>query len=401
MVKIGLTKVDRCQPCPSHPLMDKKLNTPRLQAAAASKGLNQTAIASALNVTRASVSKWFTGKSYPRPAELLKLGRLLGLRHGDLVERLVPQQQPLVAFRKRGACKTTDAHLERARNMGLFLKPLVEYLDVDEFIGPSSLKNPTCDYRYLQELAARIRRDLNIAETVPFEFTDLIDLFQKHQAVIVPTLWGHKSKHENALHIHLPESQTTWIYLNLDVEIHDFKFWMAHELGHVLTIDLLREHKTDEAEDFADAFAGVLLFPEPLAKQAILEYKKERADRGRLAVLDRWAEKHTISPYSVYLELKNLAKAGGTQFQEIDGNVMHAHRATFSKRFKTLSEALFDGTTPTADRFMRVAEENFGTDVYRALGKYVREKGPAAGGVATILDVSPVDARAYLEALAG
>jgi transcriptional regulator with XRE-family HTH domain len=381
--------------------MDKKLNTLRLQDAANSKGLNQTAIASALQVTRASVSKWFTGKSFPRPAELLRLGKLLELRHDDLIERLVSREEPLVAFRKRGSCKTTDAHVERAKNMGYFLKPLVEYLDIDEFIGPSSLKNPTCDYRYLQELAARIRRDVNIAETVPFEFTDLIDLFQKHQAVIVPTLWGHKSKHENAIHIHLPESQTTWIYLNLDVEIHDFKFWMAHELGHVLTIDLLREHKVDEAEDFADAFAGALLFPEPLAKQANAEYQTQRTSRDRLAVLDRWAEKHTISPYSVYLELKNLAKADGTYFSEIEGNEMHSHRAAFSKKFKTLSEALFDGTTPTADRFMRVAEEKFGTDVYRALGKYVREKEPGPGVIATILDVSPVDARAYLEAFAG
>jgi transcriptional regulator with XRE-family HTH domain len=381
--------------------MEKKLNTPKLQEAADSKGLSQSAIAATLEVTRASVSKWFNGKSFPRPAELLKLGRLLGLRHADLVERTVAREIPLVAFRKRASCKTTDAHVVRAKNMGHFLKPLVEYLDIDEFIGPSSLKNPTCDYRYLQELAARIRRDLNIAETVPFEFTDLIDLFQKHQAVIVPTLWGHKSKHENAIHIHLPASQTTWIYLNLDVEIHDFKFWMAHELGHVLTIDMLREHKVDESEDFADAFAGALLFPEALAKQAMEEYKTEPTNRGKLAVLDRWAERHTISPYSVYLELKNLAKAGGASFSEIEGSEMHVHRAAFSKRFKTLSEALFDGSTPTADRFMRVAEENFGTDVYRALGKYVREKEPGPGVVATILDVNPVDARAYLEAFAG
>jgi transcriptional regulator with XRE-family HTH domain len=396
-----LTKVDRGNWLIRTPQMEKRLNTTKLQEAAGAKGLNQSSIASALSVTRASVSKWFTGKSFPRPAELLRLGRLLELRHDDLTERLIPREQPLVAFRKRGSCKTTDAHVERAKNMGHFLKPLVEYLDIDEFIGPSSLKNPTCDYRYLQELAARIRRDLNIAETAPFEFTDLIDLFQKYQAVIVPTLWGHKSKHENAIHIHLPESQTTWIYLNLDVEIHDFKFWMAHELGHVLTIDLLREHKVEEAENFADAFAGALLFPAPLAKQAMVEYKAERTNRGKLAVLDRWAKEYTISPYSVYLELRNLAKASGAPFPEIEGNVMHAHRAAFSKRFKTLSEALFDGTTPTADRFMRVAEENFGTDVYRALGKYVREKEPGPGVIATILDVSPLDARAYQEAFTG
>jgi transcriptional regulator with XRE-family HTH domain/Zn-dependent peptidase ImmA (M78 family) len=378
--------------------MDKKLNTPKVREAADSKGLNQTAIASALEVTRASVSKWFKGKSFPRPAELLKLGRLLGLSHRDLVERVIPPDEPLVAFRKRGACLTTNEHVERAKDMGRFLRPLVPYLDVDPFIGPPSLKNPSCDYRYLQELAARIRRELNIAEIAAFDFTDLIGLFDNYQAVIIPTLWGKKTRHENAIHIHLPESQTTWIYLNLDVEIHDFKFWMAHELGHVLTIDLLRENKINEAEDFADAFAGALLFPEPLAKAALADYKKARTGQGRLKVLLKWAEAQMISPNSVYKEIEKFADATVEPFTQIDNHALHASIAIFHKKFPTLSEHLFDGRRPTADHFMRVIQEAFGTRAYSALSRYVQEKEPGAGAIATILGVNRMDASAYLEA---
>lgn len=378
--------------------MEKKLNTARLQEAAESQGLNQTAIADALEVTRASVSKWFTGKSFPRPAELLKLGRLLGLGHKDLVERLSPREEPLVAFRKRGSCKTTSEHVERARDMGRFLKPLVPYLDIDEFIGPPSLKSPSCEYRYVQDLAARIRRDLNIAENAAFEFTDLIRLFHDHQAIIIPTLWGPKTRHENAIHIHLPESQTTWIYLNLDVEIHDFKFWMAHELGHVLTIDLLRENRIEEAEDFADAFAGALLFPEPLAKGALAEYKKARTDSARLKVLGKWAEDHMISPNSVYKEIEKHAVATGSSFSVIKGSMLHAFIATFNKNYQTLGDYFFDGNLPTADHFMRIVQDAFGTKVYSAISQYVREKEPGAGTIATILGVNPMDARGYLEA---
>ncbi|MFZ4595455.1 MAG: XRE family transcriptional regulator [Verrucomicrobiaceae bacterium] len=380
--------------------MEKRLNVSKLQEAAESKGLNQSSIAKALGVTRASVSKWFTNKSFPRPAELLALGRTLKLRHQELVESLVPQDEPLVAFRKRASCRTTDAHHMRAKNMGHFLKPLVGYLSVDPFLGPPSLKNPTCDYRYLQELAARIRREADIAETAPFEFKSLIQLFKKYQAMIIPTLWGHKTKHENALHIHLPESRTTWIYLNLDVEIHDFKFWMAHELGHVLTVDLLREHKTEEAEDFADAFAGALLFPGALAGKALSEYVKAKTDQGRVSVLEKWAKTHTISPNSVYLEIEKQAKEVKVDFTALDHKVLFPSIASFNKGYKTLSAALFDDTIPTADHFMRVAQETFGTEVYGGLGKYVREKQAGPGVIATILDVSPVDARAYLEALA-
>lgn len=380
--------------------MENRLNVAKLKETADSKGLNQSAIAEALKVTRASVSKWFTGKSLPRPAELLKLGKLLGLRYQELVERLVPEEQPLVAFRKRASCKTTEAHIEKARNMGLFLKQLVGYLSFDEFIGPPSLKSPSCDYRYLQDLAAQIRRELNIPETDPFDFKDLIRLFDKHQAVIIPTLWGHKTKHENALHIYLPESQTTWIYLNLDVEIHDFKFWMAHELGHVLTVDLLREGKDQEAEDFADAFAGALLFPEPLSMKALTEYSKARSDQGRLKILGKWAEDNTISPFSVYKEIEKYAHQTGAPFDAIEGRTLHAFISVFNKSYHSLSASLFDGNTPTADHFMRVAAENFKTDVYGSLGRYVKEKDPGPGAIATILDVNPMDARAYLEAFA-
>lgn len=378
--------------------MEKKLNTARLQEAAESKGLSQTAIADALNVTRASVSKWFIGKSVPRPAELLRLGRLLGLGHKDLIERVTPHEEPLVAFRKRGSCKTTDEHMERAKDMGRFLKPLVPYLDVDEFIGPPSLKSPTCEYRYVQDLAARIRRDLNIAEKAAFEFTDLIKLFHDHQAVIVPTLWGRKNRHENAIHIHLPESQTTWIYLNLDVEVHDFKFWMAHELGHVLTIDLLRENRIEEAEDFADAFAGALLFPEPLAKCALAEYRKLRTDQGRLKILGKWAEDHMISPNSVYKQIEKHADSTGSPFSEIEGRVLHGFIASFNKSYQTVGDYFFDGKLPTADHFMRIVQDAFGTKVYSALSRYVREREPGAGTIATILGVNPMDARGYLEA---
>lgn len=380
--------------------MEKQLNIARLTQVAESKGLSQTTIAETLQVTRAAVSKWFTGKSFPRPAELLKLGRLLGLGHKELVVSRAPQHEPLVAFRKRGSCHTTDEHVQRARDMGRLLKPLVPFLEVDEFIGPPTLKNPSCDYRYIQDLASRIRRDLDIAENAAFEFGALIALFEKHQAVIVPTLWGPKTKHENAIHIHLPDSQTTWIYLNLDVEIRDFKFWMAHELGHVLTVDLLREEKIELAEDFADAFAGVLLFPESVAKVAYAEYKKARSVQGQLRVLFTWAEQHMISPNSVYKEIEKFAAHLREHFTKIPASTLHSSIAQKHKHEDLVSTRLFDGKLPTADHFMRVVQDAFRTQAYSALSRYVREKKPSAGTVATILGINRMDASAYLEAFA-
>lgn len=380
--------------------MEKTLNQDAIQQKCDEFGLSQSSIASQLGVTRAAVSKWFKDQSFPRPAELMKLGRLLNLKHNELTSASLMVKEPLVAFRKRGTGVTTKKHIERAKDMGYLLRPLVEYLDFDPFLGPASLKNPSTNYRYMQELVAKIRRDLNVSEDAPIEFEDLIGMFHDYQAVIIPTLWGEKSKHENALHIHLPDSKTTWIYLNLDVQIHDFKFWMAHELGHVLTIDLLENNKLEKAENFADTFAGTLLFPEGAAEKAYDSYSNRRSESGRLNALCEYAKKYAISPYSVYLEIEKYAKEHDKTFTEVPPYSLHQRRTQFSKGYKLLSAAFFDDKTPSADHFMRVAQESFGTNIYKALGSYIKEKGPSSSLVASLLSVSPMDGRAYCEALA-
>lgn len=380
--------------------MEMRLNREALERRSLERGVNQTDIAEALGLTRAAVSKWFTGKSVPRAAELLKLGRFLGLRHQELVEPSRAVDEPLVAFRKRAGCKTTEQHMTRAKEMGYLLRPLVEYLDFDPFVGPASLKNPSTDYRYLQDLVAKLRREIDVAEDAPVEFEKLIGFFHRYQAVIIPALWGRKVNHENALHIFLPDSQTTWIYLNLDVEIHDFKFWMVHELAHVLTVDLIRENRIEEAENFADAFAGAFLFPEAVAKKAFAGYRRLRSNRSRIKFVCDWAEEHVISPNSVYREIRNHAEAHGETFAEIDENMLHAAITRFNQRYPLLAETLFDGDQPSADQFMRVAQENFGTEFFRAFANYVREKRPSPSGIASILSVNPMDARAYFDALA-
>jgi len=84
-----------------------------------------------------------------------------------------------------------------------------------------------------EKVAKRVRERIAVREGEEIRFDHLIGFFNELQAVIIPVLWGNKENHENALHIYLPESMTTWIYLNLDCRMHDFKFWMAHELGHI------------------------------------------------------------------------------------------------------------------------------------------------------------------------
>ena len=379
--------------------MDKKLNRTRLEEAMHQLGLSQTAVADELKVTRASVSKWVMGKSFPRPPELLKLGKLLRLGHRDLVTLTPLRAEPIIAFRKRASTKTTDAHIALAKEMGRLLEPVGKHLPFDAFVGPGRLKNPSLDYRYIQGLVAELRRELKLDPTGPVKFEDLISKFNELHAVIIPVMWGQKTRHENALHVYLPEAKTTWIYVNLDSHLHDFKFWMAHELGHVLSVNLLEEGKTEMAEDFADAFAGALLFPESAAGTYHARYQAEATMPARLRIVIEAAELYTISPFSIYKEIEHYAKTHGAAFTPLPAGRLHASIAQFNKKYLSVSESLFDAKTPSADRYIRIGEEAFRTPFFTALGGYLKESPQSDALISRLLDVPMVDAKELHAAL--
>lgn len=380
--------------------MERQLNRELLQQTVASKGLTQSALADKLGVTKAAVSKWFIGKSFPRPPELLKLGKVLGLGYAQLVQAATSSSnEPLVAFRKRRGTKTTPEHLTHAQEMGRLLGPVVKHLPFDQFISPGRLRNPVLDYGYVQALVIELRKDLKMEPTGPIEFTDLIGKFKELQAVIVPVMWGQKDRHENALHIYLPESKTTWIYLNLDSHLHDFKFWMAHELAHVLALDLLTSETMEQAEDFSDLLAGALLFPEAVAKPAYGGYMALHSAALRLDLVVETARAHVISPNSVYREIENHARAHNLDFIPLAQPALFRAIADFKKEYPSVSEHLFDGKKPSADHFMRVCGEVFKTPIFAALGAYLKEIPQADGLVSRILDVPLADAKELRQAL--
>ncbi|MCW1886716.1 XRE family transcriptional regulator [Luteolibacter flavescens] len=380
--------------------MAKILNLPLLQATLAEKGLSQTALSEALGLSKAAVSKWFKGKSFPRPQELLKLGKLLGLGFKDLVQSGPAAAEPLVAFRKRAGTVTKDEHTSRAQDMGRLLAPVVTHLPFDNFVAPVRLKDPQLDYDYIQQLVTKVRLELDLDPVKPIDFENLIGKFNELQAVLVPVMWGKKSRHENALHIYLPDSRTTWVFLNLDSELHDFKFWMAHELGHVLSVSLLEGNEIERAEDFADAFAGALLFPERAAAESLDEYSRKKTDATRIQAILRIAKDYLISPFSVYREIQRYCEHHELPFATVKQPSLHAAISQFNKRYQTIREMLFDGDVPSADHYMRISNETFSTPVFKALGDYVKATEVSPSVLSRMLDVPLWDARELKQALA-
>jgi transcriptional regulator with XRE-family HTH domain len=367
--------------------VEKRLNTDALRKALNDKGLNAAAVADQLKVSREAVSKWLNGESVPRPDKLLRLGSLLSLSFSELMER-EELYAPVVAFRKVKGTKTKDEHYEHAKEMGRLLKELVPYLTFDTLKVPPTLKNPTCDYDYIQRVTASVRADMHVEVDAVIDFPHLIKRFGELQTVLIPVLWGKKNRHENAIHLFLPESRTTWVYLNLDVNIHDFKFWMAHELGHTLVPDL----RGDEGEDFADAFAAALLFPNMLAEQTYKRLQGMPASIQLLEIVEQ-ARELVISPYHVYCQINEYAQYQGLPKLDFGQEIFKA-TATLNGSYKNVSETLFDGERPAPAKYFKTTQEDFESPFFEVLGQYLRKSGRGPGFVQTVLDAALLDAKA-------
>ena len=368
--------------------MKKRLNIQNANNAMEAAGLTQTAVAEQLSVSKEAVSQWLKEKSFPRPNKLLQFAKLLQLGFGDLVIKEEPNV-PVIAFRKKAATKTKDHHVEKAQETGRFLRHLVPYLPFDTLEMPPILKSPSCDYEYLCQVASKVRKEINLNETETVDFTHLIRRFSELQAVVVPVLWGTKNRHENAIHIHLPDSKTTWVYLNLDVNIHDFKFWMAHELGHCLSPSL----SGNEAEDFADDFAGALLFPKILAEQALQDINSQRTSATKINKVIEIANKQVISPITVLGQVNKYAKHMGLPEIKLSRSFFGAV-TNFNKKFDNLSEALLGDTKELdAREFIKKTESSFETPFFDLLRKYLKENNKGAGFVQVVTDMPLLDAR--------
>ena len=368
--------------------MEKQLNTKRIIEVMDELGFNQARLAKDLDVSRTIVSSWFKGRKFPRPDKLLKLGVTLGLPFQDMVQKSVTATEPVVAFRKKGRRKTTDAHITNAKEMGRLLERLVPYLPFDGLFQPPVLKEPRLEYSYIQKAAARIRSEIGVENNASIDFKQLTKKLNEFEVILIPVFHGQKEHHENALHIYLPNSRTTWIYLNLDSNTQDFKFWMAHELGHVLSPSLTGE----AAEDFADAFAQALLFPQERAKEAYKAMKRLRSTRSRIKHILSLVDSLIISPITIYMAINDYATEKELDVLELEPDI-YAVTTSLNKKYLNVSETLNDGEAFTASEYIQMSKKLFQSRFFEALKVYLSENEKPAGFIQVLLDTSIFDAK--------
>ena len=370
--------------------MNKQLNIDLVRDVMADKGFNQAKLSEALQVSRTIVTNWFNGDKFPRPDKLLRLGITLGLPLSQLVIELPNPLAPVVSFRKKMNRKTKTQHFDRANDMGCLLESLVDFYPFDNLVQPPTLKQPSLEYHYLQKVSSQIRQKLNIGSGDPVEPKQLIQKFIDLEVVLIPVLWGSKQNHENALRIYLPSSKTTWIYLNLDSNAHDFLFWMVHELGHVISPSL--QENTDKSEDFADEFAQAFLFPKECAQIAYSEILTQTTKEKQVSKILQFAGKHMISPITVYRSINNYAKHFNKDEIKIDESLYPA-TTKFNKKYPKISEDLNKNKEYTAADYIEISEKTFKTPFFKILKKNLSENDKSAGFIQTILATTLLDAK--------
>lgn len=366
--------------------MEKALNSESIKSRLFSIGWNQKKLAEEIGVTSQAVTNWLKGEDFPRPAALLKLAKTLGLGFDDLV--MSKAQQPVIAFRKKGSSITTDKHIKNASSMGVLLKSLVPFLPQSNTLR-STIQNPSTDYNLLQNAAAEVRKKIGIGSTAVLKYEHLINEFNENGAVIIPVMWGSRQHHGNALHILLPDEKVTFIYLNLDTHAEDFKFWMAHELAHVYTPELAGKL---EGEDFADAFAGALLFPKELAHDVYSQAINKTTVAEQMSVFIDFAMDHEISLYSIYCEVRNYATANN--FPQLSVSDKDIHQIRNYAKGVLISQAIFAPEAPDAKRYMALACSAFNSPFFDSLQRMLKEYGTGAGYIQQLLDVSIKDSLA-------
>ena len=378
--------------------MEKKLNILALASAMDAKGLSQAKLAKAMNVTPTSVSQWLREAKMPRPDKLLKLGMLLQLPFNQLVIRPSDPMAPVVAFRKRSPCKKNEECTAAAKRRGTLLKQLAPYLPFDPLVTPSVLKQPSADYAYLQEVVLRIRNQMGVRPDEKLAIRHLIKLFSDLHTVLIPVIWGAKGHYADGLHIYLPDSQTRWVYVNLDSYLWDFAFWMAHELGHCLAPNM----EEAAGDVFADAFAQTLLFPEVMAKAACDELNLLPSAQARISRVLEMGKEHNISPVTVACATACYAKANQLP-PPVDpqDHFLHAAVSTAKKQEPTVAQVCigYDVTPIPPQTYIRSAKETFGSPFFETLKVFLLKQPQKASFIQELLDIPLLDAKAIYEEL--
>ncbi|WP_139163017.1 hypothetical protein [Desulfonatronum thiosulfatophilum] len=364
-----------------------------------SLGFNNSQVSERLMVSRTIVGEWLAGKKFPRPDKLVRLGMLLRLPHSDLVVDDVPLEAAF-NFRKKAHRALTDAHFAGALKKAMLLDSISDYLPDAALEVPPVLKRPLMDYAYIQKAVAMVRGLADKSLTDVINYSDLVNIIHAYDVVPVPVFWGVTSSKDNdahALYIESPRSKREWMYINMDSYLLDFKFWVAHEIGHIITKCTC---DVDLSEEFAELFAQSFLFPEEIAAKAYKDLVGLDANQ-LVAEMIALADPLFISPYTIYKSVNSYATENGyDQLEKLNSSYIVIKK--YVEKKSTLIEKLRSDSAHSLageddylppEVYVYLAETYFKTPIFDSLRKFLGETSRGDGFLQSLFDIQTVEAK--------
>lgn len=348
------------------------LNISLIKSAMQKLGLSPAALADACEVSREAVSKWLGNESLPRPRKLSVLAEKLQLSVDELLG-VTRRPEPVVAYRTRQKRGMSDEAHTAGQEVGLHLQELLQFVDRSALFEPPVLREPSLDEDYIQNAALAVRKNLGVGSTDVITREQLFELFHDFGAYLVPVFWGgDKDGHENAMNVYLPDSKVSFVIFNLGCRQDDFKYWLAHEYGHCLTLHTLQG---DQGEEFAEKFAQHLLFPDELASQALATIRAAKSRVEALAAANWFAGKYDISVITVVRAADRVALIRSEKETGLATSQFYGAWKSQRKNAPTMTNVIFGTEKPSPVEFVTVSEKMFRTPVFEALRGWQKANG--------------------------
>jgi len=169
----------------------------------------------------------------------------------------------------------------------------------------------------------------------------------------------------------------------------DAKFWLIHEIAHMLTPFLDNESRM--AEQYADAFAQAVLCPETVAVNLHARMTSLSSDAMRIKHLKKLGMMLAVSPYTLYLAANNYAKAHNQKEICLEKSIFGA-ATNVVKSTPTLSELMFSSSPPEPEEYVIESTKVFNTSFFEVLKSFIQATGKSSSLLCRLLGLSTVDA---------
>ena len=363
------------------------LNLSLIKSTMAERGLSGAKLANGCEVSKEAVSNWLSGESIPRPSNLPSLAAILGVSVQDLfVPDPTEPPAPVIAYRMRQNRAPTKAALEAGDDVGRHLRQLLPFMGT--LFAPRHLVSPVVEERYIENIANDIRKQRGLGPTEAISHGVLLELLKEFGSVLIPVYWGgEKVGHENAMSVYLSDSQAYFVLFNLGCRLDDFSYWLAHELGHCLTLHCLAG---EEGERFAELFAQTLLFPKQLATKAYEDISKSEAPMERV---NWYAGTYGVSELMIIRRIDKVALEAGKNKTGLENTKFFSRWNAKGRSARTASDEIFGTSKPDLNALVSKGAQIFQTPIFRALANWQRaEGGRSPSFVASCLNIKLGDA---------